>query len=79
MCTNDGWALQAVNYGQDYSYMLAADAAFPGFFKGMMVADPAAPNPVQVLTELVSIHPTASLPLTVQNAGAKPAQFLGRC
>ena len=41
--------------------MLAADAAFPGFFKGMMVADPAAPNPVQVLTELVSIHPTASL------------------
>jgi len=50
--------VQAVNYGQDYSYMLAADAAFPGFFKGMMVADPAAPNPVQVLTELVQSRPS---------------------
>lgn len=36
-------------YGQDYSYLEAAAAAYPGFYKGMLVADPKAPDPVAAL------------------------------
>lgn len=42
---------------QDYSYLRHADSAYPGFFKGMLVADPAATDPVGAMRELVQSNP----------------------
>jgi predicted TIM-barrel fold metal-dependent hydrolase len=49
--------VQPVNYGQDYSYMENAFRQFPGFFRGMFVADPNAEDPVGKLRELASSSP----------------------
>eukprot|EP00929_Paragymnodinium_shiwhaense_P110430 TRINITY_DN77443_c0_g1_i1.p1 TRINITY_DN77443_c0_g1~~TRINITY_DN77443_c0_g1_i1.p1 ORF type:complete len:358 (-),score=98.85 TRINITY_DN77443_c0_g1_i1:10-1062(-) len=49
--------VQPVNYGQDYSYILDAKERFPGFFKGMFVADPAASDPVGAMKALKQSDP----------------------
>mmetsp|Transcript_84176 Transcript_84176/g.234708 ORF Transcript_84176/g.234708 Transcript_84176/m.234708 type:complete len:324 (+) Transcript_84176:31-1002(+) len=49
--------VQPINYGQDYSYMEEAARRFPGFFKGMLVADPSAEDPVRALRERVALAP----------------------